>query len=425
MPNAEAICYPEQLSAETPAFGASAMTEPPYDWLSDLVVPDLPWIVNTASSYATALQMVPDTFAWKDSSTHFAILQTLLQSMATRRLRSCFDYIGRHDSSLLHTMQSLFDKLPAAGKLRFTTAPETYFQITRMRREPVETVIYLCNALNGEAAYYDLGPTSKGYVTALGDFYCSQIAPDGASESDGNESAASLKMVRAPLLAGKVPIDFDSPNVANAQETRDHREYLKYSPDEQALICERLEEALKLIETVSENAASLIKTFIKVIVPLKPPTGYGSTSQCRIPGRVLLSGVERCSLAALASSMVHEAMHQLLYIIEFNGSFITPDPDANTARAKSLWTGRDLPLHSFIHACFIWYGLSNFWAQAQVSGKFERPQVEQEFSRSISGFCGQNPVETLAPHAGMVRYDVYKIANSLQGRLKDVIPQVV
>jgi hypothetical protein len=403
------------LSSESMLAQTSNLPQMPNDWLSETAVPDLLWVANVHAAYAAVLRKVPDIFAWEESTAQIAGVKMLAQSVAFSRLRSCFDHIGRHNDGLLRSMRNLFDRLPLRSKLRFATAPETFFRITHLYKHPVESTVFLCNALNAEAAYCGLGPWKAGYSTALGDFYAA--APVNGTDED----SAPVKVVSAPHLANTIPIDFASPNTNGVQQTKVHKDYLQYSKEEEALVCDRINEVFELIQRTNPAAAGLIKEFVKVIIPLKPASGHGSTSQSRVPGRVILSGLERSGMASLASAMVHESMHQFLYILEQSGTFIVRNPDANAAKAKSLWTGRDLPLHSFIHACFIWYGLANFWLQAQSRSTFDRREVQEELHRSSSGFRQGNPTDTLAACAGMVRYDVLKIASGLKLRLQPAL----
>jgi hypothetical protein len=393
-----------------------------HDMFEELAVQDLSWAVNTTARYASTLHKIPGIFAWEESRQPLANLLILARSVALHRLRSSFDHIRRYDPELSKAMQATFEELPLEGKLRFMTAPETYFRITHLRREPADSIIALCNFLNGEAALHGLGPIDKDYVTAHGDFYYSEAVPESSPDTH-RANKVSKNAIFAPRLAETITIDFASPNVAGAQETDEQIEYLQYSEAETALICEKLDDVLCRIERVSEPTAHLIKQYVKVIIPLKTgePGTSGSTSQPRYPGRVLLRGVEEGSLGAIAGSLVHEATHQVLYILEWAGPFIVEDPDMRAVAVKSSWTGRDLPLHSFIHACFVWYSLSNFWALARSHDAFETGDVKRQLARSLSGFRDENPVVRLMPYAGMARYDVLKIIRTLRDRLEDVL----
>jgi hypothetical protein len=395
-----------------------------HDAFDELGVQDLLWVVNTSSRYASMLNKIPTIFAWEESKNHLANLQVLARSVALRRLRSALDHIGRYDQELGRSMRSAFEELPVEGKLRFMLAPETFYRITRLRKKPVDAITSLCNFLNGEAALHGLGPIDKGYVTAIGDFYYSEDPPQRSANTNGKGANAPANAVYAPRFAETIPIDFGSPNSANAQESDDKREYLPYSEEEKAVVREKLDAAFNRIERVSEAAAYLIKQHVKVVIPLKAAEGgYGSTSQPHFPGRVLLRGVDICPLASLATNLVHESIHQVMYILEWGGPFFIEDPDARAARVRSGWTGRDLPLHSFIHACFVWYGLSNFWTRPAASEVFQAADAEKQLSRSMAGFRNQNPADQLTPYAGMLRYDVVKTAATLRDRLQGVIDQ--
>lgn len=395
------------------------------DPFEELAVPDLSWVANTESRYASILRKLPDIFAWDESCRdHLANLQILARSVAVRQFRSCLDYISRYDQSLFRSMLATFTELPLGGKLRFLTAPETFYRIRRLRKEPVDSIVALCNFLNGEAAFQSLGPMDKDYVTALGDFYYSEAAGESLTADGGKGDGVPKNAFVGPRVCG-IPIDFASPNVANAQETDDPQVYLEYSAEEKALVCANLEEGLRRIERVSAAAADLIKQHVKVIIPLKAAdrSETGSTSQPRFPGRVLLRGVEHGLFGWMASALVHEAMHQVLYILEWAATFTVGDADVKATVIKSGWTGRDLPPHSYIHACFIWYGVSNFWLRARSSDAYAPNIIERQMAKSMAGFQEQNPVERLALCNGMVRYDVLKAAGMLQGRLKEAAQQ--
>src|SRR5438270_10917743 len=80
-----------------------------HDWLEELAVQDLSWVVNTPSRYASMLQKIPDIFAWEESRDHLANLQVLARSVALRRLRSSLDHIGRYDQSLFRSVRTTFE----------------------------------------------------------------------------------------------------------------------------------------------------------------------------------------------------------------------------------------------------------------------------------------------------------------------------
>jgi HEXXH motif-containing protein len=290
-----------------------------------------------------------------------------------------------------------------------------------MRRSPKNSVTYLCGFLNGEWAFENpqfAGP--KRHWTVLGDF-CSaaSVAEGTAVESrDANNATGPYHALR---FAGSVPIDFHSPNHDSARETGPTGEYLAYSADETVDIRNRLEDAYRRICIVSEVAGSLVSQFIKVLMAFKD-YGYGSTSQCDVPGRVLLGGIGNTSPARLAEALVHEAIHQFLYVLEYKAPFVVDFPRAEeNITITSGWSGRGLDVYAYIQACFVWYGLSNFWGRAAHSDAFDATEVQQRLSGCLAGFRVGNPLDQFGGNAGVVRFDVMRTARSFEGRLRHLL----
>ena len=409
---ASAVHIEEVASLPSQVAAVQAVTVPPNDWDNALIGTDFSWVANAASRYNTVLAKLPEVLSWSDSSKdYYSNLDVFARSVAVRRFKSLLEYVAHFDAHLSSSMRSSFHRLSSSNQLRFLTAPETYYNITSVRRKPADSLISLCNALNGELAQQGACPAKEGYATALGDIYFK------AQGSLRAHPVSLIATVRAPLMANEVPIDFASPNARSAQETNEKVVYGLYTTREELGVCKALNEAMNAVARTNIYVSELITTNVKVIVPLRVDAGSGSTSQPHYPGRVLLRGVERCTVASLASALIHEAMHQVLYKIEFGGAFVFPDPEVWAARATSLWTGRDLPLHSFIHACFIWYGLSQFWALPGARSIFGLEAVEQELGRATRGFRRGNPLDTLGSKSCMLRYDVAKVATSLHGKL--------
>jgi HEXXH motif-containing protein len=302
-------------------------------------------------------------------------------------------------------------------------APETVYRTWQFRKSPVQTIAALCGFLNAECALKDPGAANgKPYWTALGDFYHSGRGGQAVAGGESEMRWAPDQSFCAPLVAEAIPIDFFSPNVGHAKETTVKDDFLEFSPQEMVVVRQRLSDVFARIAEVSEAAARLVKEFVKVIIPLKVPSGCGSTSERSFPGRVLLQGVEVATPSRMAAALVHEAIHQLLYVLEYEGRFVITEPEG---RVKSFWTGRALQLHSFFHACFVWYGLANFWALARNSDAFEGQEVDEGLSGCLSGFQGQNPVDVLNLHPGSVRGDALSIASKLQDRLQVLMSPAV
>lgn len=87
-----------------------------------------------------------------------------------------------------------------------------------------------------------------------------------------------------------------------------------------------------------------------------------------------------------AEALVHEAVHQYLYRIEGeDGSFC--DLDAH-GRYRSPWSGNWIPLHSFIHACFVYFALLGFWSRcaATITERDRAARVRDRIARCLFGY---------------------------------------
>jgi HEXXH motif-containing protein len=88
-----------------------------------------------------------------------------------------------------------------------------------------------------------------------------------------------------------------------------------------------------------------------------------------------------------AEALVHESIHQYLYKTEAQtGNFC----DLSEARTyRSPWSGKRIPLHSLIHACFVWYGLLTFWCQLARSADVgeEASLIGDNAARVMFGFA--------------------------------------
>jgi hypothetical protein len=87
-----------------------------------------------------------------------------------------------------------------------------------------------------------------------------------------------------------------------------------------------------------------------------------------------------------AEGLVHEAIHQYLYKDERDhGNFCDLD---ESRRYRSPWSGNRIPLHSFVHASFVWFGLLTLWCQlAQtVTDRNEGSAIAERVGRILFGY---------------------------------------
>lgn len=158
------------------------------------------------------------------------------------------------------------------------------------------------------------------------------------------------------------------------------------TPAEVAEADSRLIASLELLDLVSPVAASMFWACTQMLVRLSIDDSdrFFSASHRNLIGRVTLGNAHSHSTERLMDALVHEAVHSLLYKVELHEAFFLNITLAGELRAISPWSGRNLSLTSYVHACFVWFALANFWRLA--SGK--RIGAEHMLDRAQAGFRG-------------------------------------
>jgi hypothetical protein len=133
-----------------------------------------------------------------------------------------------------------------------------------------------------------------------------------------------------------------------------------------------------------------------------PEPRIGSLSHCQFAGLSLILNAHHddVTLAAVADRIIHESIHDLLYMGHFTEPVLATSlpTDPTAVAVESPWTGRSLTLRNYLHACFVWYGLARFWELD--SQAFAPDQRTQRGDLARSGFRAVPSV--LAPLKGAV-----------------------
>jgi HEXXH motif-containing protein len=239
---------------------------------------------------------------------------------------------------------------------------------------------------------------------------------------DGHIDAEG-KLVLGPQVAELMPLDFDSPYSRLLDLTGDA--YLVPDP-RPPLAGDELEEVLDRLATVRSALAAtsplllrFVVRFTKVLILQKDSTQpFSSGSNGDYVGRSVIANPQVASTAALADAVVHEAIHSLLYMQEeqqpwvLDQSLYTPTPCV-----VSPWSGRTLPVRPFVQACFVWYGLANFWAMAASSGGFEPAHAQPFFARAVSGFLKGSLLDRLGAHQPSISVNILECIHEMQARI--------
>jgi len=277
--------------------------------------------------------------------------------------------------------------LPASSQQRLLLAPRLYTLLRSKARPGVEEIESLHQYLDLER--YLCAPGGDRPCdcwSALGDYY---LPPDSET-------------FRSPML-GNIVLDACRP-LTKTDYPPPMGEVTNHTPKELEFIKWRLEQSMDQISRISRTARSAVEALLQVITVVRAPEltkGTQSFSNKPAIGRMGLanSHSSEWSVSKIADAIVHEAIHALIYKIELiNSLYVDDTMESEPVTAVSPWSGRTLRLHSFLHACFVWFGLWNFWS---LASREESEAVELK-ATAANGFLIGHPLSCV-PDAALAR----------------------
>jgi hypothetical protein len=249
-------------------------------------------------------------------------------------------------------------------------------------------------------------PTSSGTRwSALGNVRC---------------NGATGESVSQPPLAGLV-IDADSPAAICFGGENDIGIRLQHYRDPQVkeTALRKMERAMLAIDAMEPTIASFGRRFTLVasIVTDGAESGFSSGSTDQYIGRSIfwnahLTGV---STEVLAEAIVHEAIHSLLYMHEVREPwFLFPEQYSFDVLIESPWTGAKLRLEPFLQACFVWFGLTNFWTLAQRNSPFDAECARERLNTARRGFTLGPLLSRIAEHVHLITPNLLELIRLMQ-----------
>ena len=328
---------------------------------------------------------LPDLLRWRRrEAALLARLDGLHAAVVRLRMRSL---CGSGPSTLLAAM-------PPDRRRRVELAPEVYRLLFHDR---VRSPRQICAALDGFCAVEDhlagrrtLVPGPGGAWSALGDVCVGGTGDDAPGMSPSRPSIGGRRV--APVL-GRTVVDGCSPFHATVFAEELATEALPAGGFREAV--SRLSFALGMIRATCEPAFAMLETCLTVVAPVRiatRPKHRMSISRPIVPGMAGLGNLdaEEWDPDTVADVLVHEAIHTLFEKVRL-GDRVFSDPADPEVRVVSPWTGRPLPIGSFVQAVFVWFGLWHFWRR--VGSRSRR--AAQLAERARKGFDGGLPLRNL------------------------------
>jgi hypothetical protein len=326
-----------------------------------------------------------------------------LWSIHEARLVEAFESVRRAERHGI--LGALYDSLPPGSRTRFLTAPET---ARRLFFAPCD-VMFLLGALCAEARLLgDRSSLPRSVWTATGDWYIPKGAT-GPTAIDERFDWTPDQVFRAPMLRNGAPVDLASPYSRQMHKRTKITTSAPFEAEYGRRAVETVREAMTGVAEVSAAASRMTDTFVRTLIlerHLNPDSAFTSYSLRWLVGRTTLQLSIDYSATNIANALVHEAIHTILYIV---GHTLPNLQDENMDPAytiRSPWSGNELNPESFAHAVFVWFGLWQFWREAQGKATmFPRDKIAERLDKARRGFEGPDLEQVLdaneavlAPH---------------------------
>jgi hypothetical protein len=349
---------------------------------------------------------LPELLQWAGTRESYDAVHTRYVELLAGKLAQLCARIAAVDAPLAERISILPGQISPDGLLRALTAPETSFRLLYgCGRDDRAVARFLLEAVHAEQIRQgDLRQSDALLWTALGDTRFARAKSETWPQSD-----------RLP------PLDFGSPYAAtvdlSGQDRTEFPARPTFSADEQQKILLLLLQAIRQVEQTLDLVADFVRRFNKVVILQKDgeaPTKFSSGSNGHYVGRTFLANPQLPAVECLADALVHEAIHGLLYMGEQLEPWFTDPAARSSPRIPSPWTGSILTLPSYLQACFVWFGLLNFWSLAYARGAVEPGVAHKYMYRALCGFLRGSLRNQIGEARTMVAPDILQDIDRMQ-----------
>lgn len=343
----------------------------------------------------------PSLFAWAETSNASALR---IRNAYYECLASAFSSLTNPEVS--ESVARMTD-LPQGSIERILTAPDTFQRLKEACSGNIRGFNrFLQISIAVEESF--LGgtlPLAKNRWSALGDYFDGQLSIPSNHDSICN---SGTDRYFAPLLDGRVPVDAYSIFAHRSMTGGDAQqaEYglsASYSAAEMNEIMNKLQETVRFMGQISPIAVKFVLENTSTVVVRNDAFNGGSfvSSSCNgFIGQIVLlnAHLSHVDSALLAESLIHETIHNVMLRMELLEPTLR-DPSRPLPRVTSPWSGRQLSYHTFLQACFVWFGIASFWKAALGKDVFPTDRVGYLLERSSRGFKEDSLMSQLDVHS--------------------------
>jgi hypothetical protein len=361
---------------------------------------------------------MPDVLTWRENADELVDVHRAYVELVSDAFSALLVRLHDRRPPMAATLEQAVVTASDGAFERVLTAPETTFRLLWLDSGADRGVAtWMIRAFEAEAALAGAQITAGDPVwTALGD---ACIGTDGCVR-------------RQPQVPGLMALDFESP-LARAVDLGSPGSKVRppLTQDEIRTVIARLEASRDGISASSPDLLAFVAGFTKVLVvqrdPADPET-FSSGSTGQYVGRSFIANphLDKVDIVGMAEALVHEAIHSLLYMQERRRAWVS-DPELRqpVPRVVSPWSGVRLAVRPYLQACFVWYGLLNFWGLALETMALDPGRVRIAMLRALRGFLRGPLLEPIAPYAHAIDEELLLTITVLQQRVEDSLADAV
>ena len=350
-------------------------------------------------------------------------IESAYSAVLARRLGAKLGNLKTANPELADQILALLSETDTATLRRVVLAPETCSRVMwdhAGRCDHRDLYQYLIDVLNVERGGLKRSPkrrssTGPARWSALGD----RCVND-----------KGIVVVLQPARAG-LTVDSDSPAAVcfdySAMGKGGMQLQHYHEPTTKELALSRLEAAMRTLDEVDPPVAEFVRHFTLVAtVVTTDESSFSSGSTIQYVGRSMFCNAHLTAIdsAVLAEALVHEAIHSLLYMHELCEPWVRYEGLQDAIPIESPWTGSRLALRAFLHACFVWFGLVNFWTRAQRASIFPPRRIEEHLVMARRGFLKGPLTSRLLEHSPCIVPQVLELVGTMQEHVLSGAPSV-
>jgi hypothetical protein len=351
-----------------------------------------------------------EVLAWQDGEGSADAVFRSYVLLLTERFAALLHCLSVDHPKLAAALKDIIATVSDAAFIRVLTAPESSFRILQYSdANAADRAHFLILAFRAEAVRERRSVSVNECLwSALGDF---RVLTDGSVRQEW-------------LIPGMIPIDLGSPHARSTATDEMQRDgaclnFVEFSELEAHSLLVTLQTAGEAIRATSLQVHEFICMFTRVLVCVKDavaPSSFASGTTGQYIGRSFLANPQLDSVdsVAIADAMLHESIHGYLFMLEREHRWVSAQLYRGNDWITSPWSGAKLRIRPYLQACFVWYGLLQFWCLALETGRWSEQGIRNRIRTSALGFLNGPLTEPLDAFGDQISADVRRTITSMQ-----------